>query len=1137
MARCAIDDNGTGLYTTGLGHGDAMHLGDLDPDHPGLEVFDVHEPVSTTAGAEFRDADSGALIWGIASSGDVGRGCADDIYAGNPGAEMWASNTSGLRDRYGNYVGRAPSSTNFLVWWDADHARELLDDNHIDKYGTSSDTRLLTAISCSSNNSTKATPCLSADLFGDWREEVIWRTDDSQWLRIYTTTTPATDRIYTLMHDPQYRLSIAWQNVAYNQPPHTSFYLGDGMSTPPTPNIYLVQSGLVPPAAPTNVAAAVITPSRIDVTWTTSAGATSYRIKRSDNTGGPYYTIATGVTGASYSDTNVEVSGTYYYVVSAVSSSGESANSAEVMGSITGLPAPTGLTVTAVSSSQVDLAWTASAGATSYLVRRAYNSGGPYTTIASGVTNTSYSDTTVTSGPTYYYAVAAVSATNGSPNSSEVSATITLPAPWVAQDIGNVGITGHTIYSNGVFQVTGSNASSGDGFQFVNQGLIGNSTIIVKVDSQSADTGWGGIMIRKSSSSTSAYASVVATSDIKNHIFFYWRSSDGGSSSYSTGYVAVPIWFKLTRVGNVFTGYYSTDGTTWNLFPNGSTRTISMGVLTLGGLAVCSDAPDLLSTTQFSNVSITSANTAPTVATPASASPITSTTFNLSVLGTDDGGEGNLKYTWAATGTPPAPVSFSINGTHDAKNTVATFTKAGTYNLQVTIMDSGGLTVTSSVGVVVYSSIAGRMVFYNNSMFDWHMDYPNGDPAANVYDDNAIATNKQALLSGPTATSANYTSYSRGINGIIIDIQNPTNPLGLTAADFQFKVGNDNYPSGWSTGPAPSSVSVRQGQGAGGSDRVTITWDDIAGNSIKNQWLQVTVKANTNTGLSAADVFYFGNLIGESGSDAAVNTSDEQASRSNRTGFTLASVSNAYDYNRDRQVNASDDLIARHNSGASLWLLTGPLAAEDTMQPLALAAAPPPDTSAVAASSMEASAVMPLASLAAAPLVSSIATSIITPPAEVMPVALPFANSLLGDSGAMTASSSLPASDLLATKTMVFAYNLFEFNRLSQPLREISPPGKALADAGVQGAAAAFSSFEEIKRQAEQPRNAVFDRALFHDAVFGQTAAGKDLEGELNADKVNWLSDLEQGIIKNYLLKKNRPRQNAADAFLAGYQT
>jgi rhamnogalacturonan endolyase len=234
---CAIDDDGTPLYTTGLHHGDAMHLGDLDPDRPGLEVFDIHEPASPTAGAEFRDAATGQLIWGVASTGDVGRGCSDDVYAGTRGAESWAGNTGGLRDRYGNIIGRAPGSTNFLVWWDGDVVRELLDSNHIDKYGLSSDTRLLTATGCTSNNGTKSTPCLSADIFGDWREEVIWRTSDNTALRIYTTTIPATNRIYTLMHDPQYRLSIVWQNVAYNQPPHTGFYLGDGMAEPPHPDI------------------------------------------------------------------------------------------------------------------------------------------------------------------------------------------------------------------------------------------------------------------------------------------------------------------------------------------------------------------------------------------------------------------------------------------------------------------------------------------------------------------------------------------------------------------------------------------------------------------------------------------------------------------------------------------------------------------------------------------------------------------------------------------------------------------------------------------------------------------------------------------------------------------------------------
>ena len=229
----------------------------------------------------------------------------------------------------------------------------------ISKYGLSGDTRLLNATGCSSNNSTKATPCLSADMLGDWREEVIWRTSDNKFLRIYTTTTPATDRIYTLMHDPQYRLSIAWQNVAYNQPPHTGFFLGDGMAAAPTPNIFLAAYSPIPPATPTNVAAAVMSPSRIDLTWTASVGATMYRLKRSDSPNGPFTTISFIANGTSYSDTNVEVSGSYYYIVSAVNSSGESDDSPTVMASITGIPAPTGLTATAVLSNQINLSWTA----------------------------------------------------------------------------------------------------------------------------------------------------------------------------------------------------------------------------------------------------------------------------------------------------------------------------------------------------------------------------------------------------------------------------------------------------------------------------------------------------------------------------------------------------------------------------------------------------------------------------------------------------------------------------------------------------------------------------------------------------------------------------------------------------------
>jgi rhamnogalacturonan endolyase len=231
-----VDDNGKGLYTTGLRHGDALHVSDLDLEHPGMEVFGVHEIEEETkgSGVAVYDAKTGKILWHGSEDADVGRGVAENIDSAMTGAQMWWSGSKGLFDMRGKRVGENPSSTNFLVWWDGDLSRELLDGNHIDKYGAG---RLLTATDCTSNNGSKSTPALSADLFGDWREEVVFRTTDNQQLRIYTTTIPSKHRLYTLMHDPQYRLSIAWQNVGYNQPPHTGFYLGNGMKKAPKPNI------------------------------------------------------------------------------------------------------------------------------------------------------------------------------------------------------------------------------------------------------------------------------------------------------------------------------------------------------------------------------------------------------------------------------------------------------------------------------------------------------------------------------------------------------------------------------------------------------------------------------------------------------------------------------------------------------------------------------------------------------------------------------------------------------------------------------------------------------------------------------------------------------------------------------------
>ncbi|MFI5896882.1 rhamnogalacturonan lyase [Actinoplanes sp. NPDC051513] len=223
----AVDDNGSGLWVNGQGHGDAMHVGNLIPSRAGLEEFKVDENSGSLA-AWMADARTGAIIWSNPSCGcDNGRGVSDDIYAGSPGAESWSSAVSGLYSSTGQNIGRKPSSANFVIWWDGDAQRELLDGTHIDKYGTSADTRLLTASGVHSNNGTKATPSLQADILGDWREEVIWPTTDNTKLRIYSTTDATSISHVSLMQDRMYREAVAWQNTAYNQPPHPSFAMSN----------------------------------------------------------------------------------------------------------------------------------------------------------------------------------------------------------------------------------------------------------------------------------------------------------------------------------------------------------------------------------------------------------------------------------------------------------------------------------------------------------------------------------------------------------------------------------------------------------------------------------------------------------------------------------------------------------------------------------------------------------------------------------------------------------------------------------------------------------------------------------------------------------------------------------------------
>jgi hypothetical protein len=255
-----VDDNGTGLYSTGIGHGDALHVSDMDPTRPGLEVFMPHEdpPTYGPNGGSFRSAATGQVYYSIdGHNADVGRGVAFDVNPNYLGYEAWQSADGYMYNTQGQQISVRPNNFNFGIWWDADPLRELLDGTVIDKWNSNTNVtnRVFTvyqAASIASNNSTKNNPCLSGDLLGDWREEVLYRASNNSALYLFTTTIPATNRIYTLMHDTQYREAIAWQNVGYNQPPHPSFFLGAANSSNafypiPAPNIYAAGADNTPP--------------------------------------------------------------------------------------------------------------------------------------------------------------------------------------------------------------------------------------------------------------------------------------------------------------------------------------------------------------------------------------------------------------------------------------------------------------------------------------------------------------------------------------------------------------------------------------------------------------------------------------------------------------------------------------------------------------------------------------------------------------------------------------------------------------------------------------------------------------------------------------------------------------------------
>jgi rhamnogalacturonan endolyase len=258
-----VDHDGKGLYSTGRRHGDSLHVSDFDPARPGLELYLVSENEDDTMrfqtpGAGLHDAATGKILWSHSPGVDFGRGIVADIDARHAGAEVWGGPTP-LRTIRGEVIGAPPALADWVIWWDGDLLRELYGGFSVFKWRAEEEKTALVFAAEPPFPQTRRLryagmrPNISADILGDWREEFVAVGPGGKSLRLYITTIPTSHRLTTLMHDPQYRLSVAWQNVAYNKPANTSYYLGDGMKPPVRPKIAFAKR--YSPARPKTAAA------------------------------------------------------------------------------------------------------------------------------------------------------------------------------------------------------------------------------------------------------------------------------------------------------------------------------------------------------------------------------------------------------------------------------------------------------------------------------------------------------------------------------------------------------------------------------------------------------------------------------------------------------------------------------------------------------------------------------------------------------------------------------------------------------------------------------------------------------------------------------------------------------------------
>lgn len=266
-----LDDDGSLLYSSydtlpegsaapgteaKLGHGDAMHVTDIDPNRPGLEIFTVHEGgTSAPYGYAMRDAATGEVLFGAYSGKDTGRGMIGDIDPSVPGQEVWAV---GTQSAAGAELPITAAGTNMSIRWSPDMTTQIVASTTMQDATPVTPTIvdgadgsvLLSADGTHTNNGTKGNPSLVADVLGDWREELLLPTSDDSAIRIYSATSVTDRKLTTLMHDPQYRVEVARQNTVYNQPSYTSYGLASDIRWSDVPVLPLADAPVTPTPTP-----------------------------------------------------------------------------------------------------------------------------------------------------------------------------------------------------------------------------------------------------------------------------------------------------------------------------------------------------------------------------------------------------------------------------------------------------------------------------------------------------------------------------------------------------------------------------------------------------------------------------------------------------------------------------------------------------------------------------------------------------------------------------------------------------------------------------------------------------------------------------------------------------------------------